>query len=78
MSTINPYDGIVKRLDGHYEVFVAIQDGTEFMGSFASKQAACQTWAAGHSLLNNKRCKPELAPIFEEVMEVSTTLKQTI
>jgi hypothetical protein len=73
-------DQIVKRLDGKFHVWLRIQDGTEYIGSFDREEEAHKAWHEGQKWMNGNPPGRILLPVTEieespaEVMERRVTL----
>ncbi len=48
-------DHIVRELDGKYHVWVQIQDGTEFCGSFDTEDEAAAEFQSSQKILNGNK-----------------------
>lgn len=64
------YDGILID-DKKYKVYVKIQDGTEYCGTYSNKGEAVEAYKNGHLTMNfNKDRNPEFYEIAYEFVKI--------
>jgi hypothetical protein len=57
-------DGILRLVDGTYEVWCCVQDGHEHCGVYKQRRLAARRWAKAHAAYNGVTKDPSDVPIY--------------
>lgn len=69
------YDGILfEKQYKKYKVYIAIQDGSEYIGTYSNKGEAVEAYKAAHYSYN--RIENKEPSFYEEVQKVTTVFRK--